>query len=381
MALTIGKFFTRKPMNQRLISSNLSVERNLNHMVVSILIDISLLAIIQVVASAMRFSLPLGPDLPHVHQWPTYIRILSIIVWIALFAQENIYNPTVRMHPIDEYRRIISGSIIALLVISGILYFTERQTSRYLMLYFFSVGGASLLGWRIISRWIGVRRFAKQLDTYRIVLVSDAEEYATKIRTSLNNHNEIGISVKHCLVFDFFDKEQVVTSLVTALNQILHLEPIDEIVIATSTVNHKILEITIRELQRFPSQISIVSEYSRYALVRAKSVQIGSTSLIRLRRNVLSGYQRLIKRLFDIIVSSVMLVMLSPIMFLVGCLIACTSRGPIIFKQVRVGEGCREFTMYKFRTMVDNAENHVDLTTFKKTPNDPTTMRILLFQR
>jgi exopolysaccharide biosynthesis polyprenyl glycosylphosphotransferase len=64
------------------------------------------------------------------------------------------------------------------------------------------------------------------------------------------------------------------------------------------------------------------------------------------------------KRILDIILSSVGLLVLSPILLLVALLVRLTSRGEIIFKQIRVGEGGRLFTCYKFRSMRVNADKY-----------------------
>ena len=62
------------------------------------------------------------------------------------------------------------------------------------------------------------------------------------------------------------------------------------------------------------------------------------------------------KRIFDISFSIFLIIILSPVLILISLLIKLDSRRPIIFKQKRLGEKGREFTIYKFRTMVENAE-------------------------
>ncbi|WP_352419457.1 sugar transferase [Proteiniborus sp.] len=63
-----------------------------------------------------------------------------------------------------------------------------------------------------------------------------------------------------------------------------------------------------------------------------------------------------IKRILDIILGIIALILLSPIMIITSVLIRIDSKGPIIFKQQRVGKDGKHFTIYKFRTMVENAE-------------------------
>lgn len=64
----------------------------------------------------------------------------------------------------------------------------------------------------------------------------------------------------------------------------------------------------------------------------------------------------LIKRLFDIVVSFLMLVILSPVLIVIALLVATDSKGGVFFRQVRVTQYGREFSIHKFRTMVENAE-------------------------
>lgn len=64
-----------------------------------------------------------------------------------------------------------------------------------------------------------------------------------------------------------------------------------------------------------------------------------------------------LKRLFDILVSGILIIFLLPLFLLIGVAIKLTSEGPVIFRQERAGECGRVFVLYKFRTMVEGAEN------------------------
>lgn len=70
----------------------------------------------------------------------------------------------------------------------------------------------------------------------------------------------------------------------------------------------------------------------------------------------------MVKRLFDVLASLVGLVVLSPLLIVLGAAVALSSRGPIIFRQRRVGRDFREFTLYKYRTMVQGAEHGAAVT-------------------
>ena len=69
---------------------------------------------------------------------------------------------------------------------------------------------------------------------------------------------------------------------------------------------------------------------------------------------IIKESQRIIKRIIDIVISTIMLIIASPFLLLVGILIKIDTKGPVFFKQKRVGQGEKSFTTYKFRTMVEN---------------------------
>ena len=111
--------------------------------------------------------------------------------------------------------------------------------------------------------------------------------------------------------------------------------------------------------------------------------------LIGLREPRLSSSQRLVKRVVDVTLSAILLILALPLLLIVAIGVLITSRGPIIFAQDRIGEGMRPFKMYKFRTMVKDAENRQNEITkvdengniIHKDPDDPRVTRFGKFLR
>ncbi len=85
-----------------------------------------------------------------------------------------------------------------------------------------------------------------------------------------------------------------------------------------------------------------------------------------------------IKRLVDLVISSITLVILSPLLLIIGLLVKKSSKGPIYYRGVRSGLGGKKFKIYKFRTMVENAENIGGPTT---SSNDPRVTKLGSFLR
>jgi exopolysaccharide biosynthesis polyprenyl glycosylphosphotransferase len=94
--------------------------------------------------------------------------------------------------------------------------------------------------------------------------------------------------------------------------------------------------------------------------------QIGVLPMVRLFREPLSDLQRFLKRTSDIIISSLAVIILSPILLVIALLIKRGSKGPVLFKQERVGMDGRIFLCYKFRTMYADADDSVHREAYQK---------------
>jgi lipopolysaccharide/colanic/teichoic acid biosynthesis glycosyltransferase len=109
-----------------------------------------------------------------------------------------------------------------------------------------------------------------------------------------------------------------------------------------------------------------------------------STHAPRLRSTVVEGLvldlpsgavagRRRAARILDVVVASLALVVLAPVMAVIAVVIACTSRGPILFRQVRLGLHCRPFVMLKFRTMYVDSDDRLHREYVRQLLEDPPT--------
>ncbi len=103
--------------------------------------------------------------------------------------------------------------------------------------------------------------------------------------------------------------------------------------------------------------IAFVPRYFELVSFRARLGDLGGLPLVEVARPDLSGMDRFLKRSFDVAASLLALIVLSPIMALTALAIRFTSSGKSLFRQTRIGRGGREFTVLKFRTMTETAED------------------------
>jgi exopolysaccharide biosynthesis polyprenyl glycosylphosphotransferase len=103
-------------------------------------------------------------------------------------------------------------------------------------------------------------------------------------------------------------------------------------------------------------QMRVVPDYFSLSLYQATVEDFAGVPMINLRDPALNDVQRLIKRVFDLLIGGSIMVFILPILSLVALAIKLDSDGPVIFRQQRVGENGRLFGMYKFRSMIVGAE-------------------------
>lgn len=112
----------------------------------------------------------------------------------------------------------------------------------------------------------------------------------------------------------------------------------------------------IARLYPLSCEISMVPRVYDMLTGAARIGHLDRPSLIRITEQAMTDAELCIKRVFDIFASAIGLVLLSPFMALVALLVKCSSRGPVIYSQERIGQYGLSFHIYKFRTMIEGAE-------------------------
>jgi exopolysaccharide biosynthesis polyprenyl glycosylphosphotransferase len=265
--------------------------------------------------------------------------------------------------------------------------------SRFLFFYFFVVDAILLIGWRIVYR-IAWRVRRDRLARPRRVLVVGAGEVGRRTAETIDENAWMGFHLVG-FVDDDPDKQNTrvaglpVLGPLKATAAIVREHATEEVIVALPLSAYQKVVSLSAELQRLPVHLRVVPDYFNIALFRATVEDFGGMPLINLRAPALNDYQRLVKRMFDLTVGALFLVVSIPFMAITAFLIKRDSRGPAVYKQERVGENGRVFWMYKFRTMVEDADARlkevIRLTEdggldFKR-PDDPRVTRLGRFLR
>jgi exopolysaccharide biosynthesis polyprenyl glycosylphosphotransferase len=133
------------------------------------------------------------------------------------------------------------------------------------------------------------------------------------------------------------------------------LQSVDAVLIAPEVNKHEASEI-VSLCVRNEKEVLIVPHLFELFIAGSEPEQIDDMLVLSIKPPVLNQTQNQLKRISDVIVSAAMLILATPIMFTLFTLIPLTSKGSAIFKQERIGQNGKPYLLYKFRSMVQDAE-------------------------
>jgi exopolysaccharide biosynthesis polyprenyl glycosylphosphotransferase len=317
-------------------------------------------------ATRLRAFIPLGTGGAlgtELTRLPWYVYLIAVVCWSLALAFSGAYDPAHVLRWYGEAARVVWGSMVATILFAGALYMTLREVSRLQFLYFFVINMALLLSYRAALR-VYYRAIGKgRAEGRSRVLIVGAGTLGEKVAKVVLDHSRWGYDLTGFLDDDPAKlgstlADAAVLGNLSDLPRIVEERQTDEVWIALPARAYEAASRVVAEVERLPVRVKIIPDYFSLALVQAKPEIMGGVSIIGLREPVIEGFPRLLKRSFDLVVASALLVLSAPFLALIALLIKLDSRGPAVFRQQRVGENGRLFGMFKFRTMVAEAEAH-----------------------
>ncbi|MBA3530544.1 MAG: sugar transferase, partial [Ardenticatenales bacterium] len=133
-------------------------------------------------------------------------------------------------------------------------------------------------------------------------------------------------------------------------------EKIDVVIVTLPLQEHGQLATLLERIHHLPVQVKLVPDLYPLAYLYSRLEMFGGMPMIGLEEPVISPWQAAVKRALDVILSLASLLLAAPVMLLIAAGVRLSSPGSIVFSHERVGEGGRLFRLYKFRTMIENAE-------------------------
>lgn len=289
---------------------------------------------------------------------PGYL-LFFLATLLIINRRDGLYGPLQAHASLHEQRKTVQACFGAGLLLCGSLYMFHNNTvSRGFAAWFITLTSVFLCLLRAFWRWSLYRNYDRGIDT-RNVLILGANHMGNAVRKQLQRSGHLG------RVFKGFIKTTENGSLVEArefvlgdLNQlpsIARLHFVDEIII-TERCDPEVVLSLVGMARQLDIEMLVVPGFYEEITPEAPVEYVGNFPVVALhRRNdrVISG---LLKRAWDIALSSFLLIWLLPILLIIAVVIKLDSPGPVFYVSQRIGKKGRVFACFKFRTMVANAE-------------------------
>ena len=308
-----------------------------------------------VVAGLLAYSARLHPFVtelrPVIFSLPFSVYFSTVLgiacVWILVFSIAGLYTIPEPKRFIDILAKIFLGSTGGFLFIT-VWMFVQRELfdSRFII----------LMGWGFAIILIALERFILRnirqsfhRHSYGLeqALLIGSNGFTETFFNSLRANKQWGIMPYKTLPLS--------PEIVPELTKELANPSITSVILMDPHAPREITEQCMITAQDAHKNFYYVADVFDAHLRNIDIITIMGTPLIHIKRTPLDGWGRIGKRVFDIIFSGFMLIACVPLCIIVALLIMCDSRGPICVKLKRVGLHGKPFSLYKFRSMVNNA--------------------------
>ena len=314
----------------------------------------SLLALF--IAQHLRL-LPISTPIPPVGvEAPLVVPILVAGTFATILPAIGLYDARRITRGFAEAQLVLVGVMACGVILAGTLYLTYRELPRLIFIYLLAVAPLLLLSYRSVLRLLyRAVRWGTQAPVALIVGGGPLGSQAAKILASA------GVKIAG-FVGDGSQAQlagyPVLAGLdsLDGLQAVVEQKAITDIVLALPRQAEEHAADLLVSLWKLSLRVYMVPDFFSLGFSRIRVEHLGGLTMLGLREPVIDGFQRVAKRLLDLVLGSMILLCALPIMGVIAIAIRLDSPGPVMFRQRRVGENGQLFMMFKFRTMVADAE-------------------------
>lgn len=282
------------------------------------------------------------------------VFILNSLLIFTLFPNFDLYYS---WRGKSRFKRSASVGYAWMSVLTALVFisFATKNSAAYSRVWFFSwalSGFVYLTVYRLIFDSILDKLRSKGVNRKKII-VFGAGEVGKYISSKLKEHNEIGFDISAFVDDNQSLHGQTLDGVKIDSPELLveRLKDAHELWIALPLRAEKRVLDILHQTRHLTSVIRYIPDIFNFRLLNHSITEIADIPIIEINGTALSPQARLLKRIEDIILSSIIAILISPIVLVVAVLIKLTSKGPILYKQERHGFNGKTIKIYKFRSM------------------------------
>lgn len=311
-------------------------------------------------ADWLRRVLPFGAPPDRYYVTPDVLLLVGVI-WTLVFYFLGAYERRSREEWRIEARTVFLATTFALLSLAAALYFIKIENfSRVMFVYFYVLDLALTLAWRLSVRYLRTRYGGLGNETRRALIIgtdASARELGAQLQSSP------GFTLVGFVAEGKDANLSGVTPVVGTLDEALTIVDrarVNDVFLSQTTRGRAELAELILALRESRVRVRVMPDLLELITVRTSIETLRGLPVITLREPAITGLNSVLKRALDVVGATFGLLICGPLMLILAAMIRFDSPGPVLFAQERAGQYGKPFRMYKFRSMVVNAEELLD---------------------
>lgn len=297
-----------------------------------------------------------------------YGIIIIPIGWILFYAIFDRYKDIYRLSRLETLSRTIFlsffGAIFLFftLILDDIVPGPGSYLTSFITYFLLHLTFTVIVRMIILTR--ASRRLKKGIVSFKTIMIGGNQNALELYREVTERKKGLGFSFAGFIDTNGNSTNELEEYLpklgkIEDLEKVIKDQEIEEVILAIETSEHNRLREILSILFDFGEKlfVRIIPDMYDILLGNVKMNHVYGAVLIEIRQELMPRWQVLLKRLIDVVVSVVMLILLAPLYLYIAFRVKLSSKGPIFFAQNRVGQYGEEFDIYKFRSMYVDAES------------------------
>lgn len=292
------------------------------------------------------------------------------LYWGLLFWFSGLYKNYYIRSPFEEFFTVIRIAFVGCCLLAIAILWDDggsrEASSRFVIVLYWGVFITVVCSGRLFART--VQRRLRERGTIRLpVILAGTSGKVEELLESVNHAPALGYQPLGFIVDEqgaaAIGKEKgeyslpVLGTLESFSSVIAQVRPC-EVLVAMDNPEHEVLLTMAAECSALNIQMKILPDLYEIFSGQARTLQIYGTPLIEVSPELLKPWEEVAKRVMDIVISTLVLVFGFPFWLAIAVAVRLDSSGPVFFSQERVGKNGKPFVMYKFRSMMTNAEKN-----------------------
>lgn len=336
---------------------------------VTLIVDVALINTAFLIAYWLRYDLQLFRSVDPANNVPyaVYLPLVALLTVVQVFAsrREGAYDVRRGRPLFDDLYGLLNATTTAIMLLVVLVFFYRSLFYSRVIFIYAGLAILVLVGLARSARWLLLNRLRQASQGVDRVLIIGAGEAGRTVMRNLIAQPELGYRV-----IGFLDDDPAKSAAdigpIKALGPLENLpavakeNSIDQVIITLPWQYHRKILRLVNEIEQTGVRARVVPDLFQLSLGGVDVEAINGIPLISIKQSALTGFNYTLKRAVDVLLTGLALILLAPLWLVIAIAIRLESPGPVLFRQERVGRSGKPFTLYKFRSMHQDAEAQLE---------------------